>query len=117
MNYKPRLAQLESWEDFDDINDDYRALKKLKKGKISEEEFDFELGFEQEAGQGGRAGAAIEDINKGGKRMQNVGVLHGAAAKAAEKKPKPNKPRHIKGSKAKGGGRGAKALKKKKFAK
>jgi hypothetical protein len=28
--------------------------------------------------------------------MQNVGVLHGAAAKAAEKKPKPNKPRHIK---------------------
>jgi hypothetical protein len=31
MNYKPRLAQLESWEDFDDINDDYRALKKLKK--------------------------------------------------------------------------------------
>ena len=38
-------------------------------------------------------------------------------AKAAEKKPRPNKPRHIKGSKAKGGGRGAKALKKKKFAK
>jgi len=36
----------------------------LEQGKISEEEFDFELGFEQEAGQGGRAGAAIEDINK-----------------------------------------------------
>jgi sRNA-binding protein len=31
-----KRRQLESWEDFDDINDDYRALKKLKKGKISE---------------------------------------------------------------------------------
>jgi hypothetical protein len=49
--------------------------------------------------------------------MQLVPLHHGAAAKAAEKKPKPNKPRHIKGSRAKGGGQGAKALKKKKFAK
>ena len=50
-----KRRQQESREDLDDINDDYRALKKLKKGKISEEEFDFELGFEQPVG-GGRDG-------------------------------------------------------------
>ena len=45
-----KRRQAEAREDFDDINDDYRALKKLKKGKITEEEFDFELGFEQPRG-------------------------------------------------------------------
>jgi ATP-dependent RNA helicase DDX55/SPB4 len=119
-----KRRQQESREDLDDINDDYRALKKLKKGKISEEEFDFELGFEQPVG-GGRDGRerAVEKRERDDKRrgavFQNVRAsrLHGAAAKAAEKKPKPGKPRHLKNSKAKGGGRGAKAMKKKKFGK
>jgi ATP-dependent RNA helicase DDX55/SPB4 len=119
-----KRRQQESREDLDDINDDYRALKKLKKGKISEEEFDFELGFEQPVG-GGRDGRerAVEkrerDDKRRGAAFQNdrASRLHGAAAKAAEKKPKPGKPRHLKNSKAKGGGRGAKAMKKKKFGK
>lgn len=75
-----KRRQLEAREDFDDINDDYRALKKLKKGKISEEEFDFELGFEQEPGVG-KPAAALDEIHRGGKRMQQSGALHGAAAK------------------------------------
>jgi ATP-dependent RNA helicase DDX55/SPB4 len=40
-----KRRQAEAHLDFDDINDDYRSLKKLKKGKISEEEFDFEAGL------------------------------------------------------------------------
>ena len=108
---------IEAREDFDDINDDYRALKKLKKGKITEEEFDFELGFEQEGG-GRRSNAkALEEAKREAKRKQMAGTLHGAAAKAAEKAPRAKKPRHMKNSKAKGGGRGAKAMKKKKFGK
>ena len=117
-----KRRQQEAREDLDDINDDYRALKKLKKGKISEEEFDFELGFEQPVG-GGRDG---RDYVKSGDKNQNsnrqldtydkgVSRLHGAALKAADKKQKPSKPKHLKNSKAKGGGRGAKAMKKKKF--
>lgn len=121
-----KRRQQESREDLDDINDDYRALKKLKKGKISEEEFDFELGFEQPVG-GGRDGReyaenkrARDDARRNGTfgfRDDRASRLHGAAAKAADKKPKPSKPKHLKNSKAKGGGRGAKAMKKKKFGK
>ena len=106
-----KRRQAEAREDFDDINDDYRALKKLKKGKITEEEFDFELGFEQP--EGGRDRDRAEPKRKG----PAAGQLHGAARKAAEKKPKPAKPRHLKNSRAKGGGRGAKAMKKKAKAK
>jgi hypothetical protein len=51
----------------------------------------------------------LEQYNKGASRLQ------GAALKAADKKVKPSKPKHLKNSKAKGGGKGAKALKKKKF--
>ena len=60
----------------------------------------------------------LEDARRGA-AFQNdrASRLHGAAARAAEKKPKPGKPRHLKNSKAKGGGRGAKAMKKKKFGK
>ena len=121
-----KRRQQESREDLDDINDDYRALKKLKKGKISEEEFDFELGFEQPVG-GGRDGReyaenkrARDDARRNGTfgfRDDRASRLYGAAAKAADKKPKPSKPKHLKNSKAKGGGRGAKAMKKKKFGK
>ena len=121
-----KRRQQESREDLDDINDDYRALKKLKKGKISEEEFDFELGFEQPVG-GGRDGReyaenkrARDDVRRNGTfgfRDDRASRLYGAAAKAADKKPKPSKPKHLKNSKAKGGGRGAKAMKKKKFGK
>ena len=121
-----KRRQQESRENLDDINDDYRALKKLKKGKISEEEFDFELGFEQPVG-GGRDGReyaenkrARDDARRNGTfgfRDDRASRLYGAAAKAADKKPKPSKPKHLKNSKAKGGGRGAKAMKKKKFGK
>ena len=38
----------ESLEDIEEMEDDYRALKKLKKGKMTEEEFDMEIGFEEE---------------------------------------------------------------------
>jgi ATP-dependent RNA helicase DDX55/SPB4 len=111
---------LESREDVDDINDDYRALKKLKKGKISEEDFDLELGFEQPVGaaNGGMRGGGGGGGGGGGKRTAEAkGALHGAALKASMKKEKPKPPRHIKNSRGKGGGRGAKAMKKKKFAK
>ena len=119
-----KRRQQESREDLDDINDDYRALKKLKKGKISEEEFDFELGFEQPVG-GGRDGKNYAEEKRtrddarrvAGFQNDRASRLHGAAARAAEKKPKPSKPKHLKNSKAKGGGRGAKAMKKKKFGK
>ena len=119
-----KRRQQESREDLDDINDDYRALKKLKKGKISEEEFDFELGFEQPVG-GGRDGRDYAkerrthgDARRGaGIQNDRASRLRGAAARAAEKKPKPSKPKHLKNSKAKGGGRGAKAMKKKRFGK
>ena len=110
-----KRRQAEAREDFDDINDDYRALKKLKKGKITEEEFDFELGFEQPEGGGGRD--RDRDRAEPKRKGPAAGQLHGAARKAAEKKPKPAKPRHLKNSKAKGGGRGAKAMKKKAKAK
>jgi ATP-dependent RNA helicase DDX55/SPB4 len=114
-----KRRQQEAREDLDDMNDDYRALKKLKKGKISEEEFDFELGFEQPIG-GGRDGREYRKDTNDARSVQTkmhheASRLHGAALKAAEKKPRPNKPRHLKRSKAKGGGKGAKALKKKKF--
>lgn len=29
------------------MEDDYRVFKKLKKGKMTEEEFDFEIGFDE----------------------------------------------------------------------
>jgi hypothetical protein len=46
--------------------------------RYAEEEFDFELGFEQEAGDAKKAAlakvAAADAINK---RLQNAGILHG----------------------------------------
>ena len=42
----------------------------------------------------------------------NHGALQGAALKASMRKPRDNKPRHLKNSKAKGGGRSKKAVKK-----
>jgi ATP-dependent RNA helicase DDX55/SPB4 len=66
-----KRRQQESREDLDDINDDYRALKKLKKGKISEEEFDFELGFEQPVG--GRARRSRTRRGKTRARRQTTG--------------------------------------------
>ena len=62
-----KRRQAEAREDFDDINDDYRALKKLKKGKITEEEFDFELGFEQP--EGGRDRDRAEPKRKDRRRV------------------------------------------------
>lgn len=38
----------ESLADIEEMEDDYRALKKLKKGKMTEEEFDLEIGFDEE---------------------------------------------------------------------
>jgi ATP-dependent RNA helicase DDX55/SPB4 len=107
-----KRRQQEAREDFDDINDDYRALKKLKKGKLSEEEFAFELGIENSDGVTVRQGA-FSAVSTSHRRGQTTGQLYGAALRAAEKKPRPAKPRHLKNSKAKGGGRGAKAMKKK----
>ncbi|ABP00873.1 predicted protein, partial [Ostreococcus lucimarinus CCE9901] len=37
----------ESRADIEEMEDDYRALKKLKKGKMTEEEFDLEIGFDE----------------------------------------------------------------------
>ena len=39
----------ESLADIEEMEDDYRALKKLKKGKMTEEEFDLEIGFDEES--------------------------------------------------------------------
>jgi len=38
----------ESLADIEEMEDDYRALKKLKKGKMTEEEFDLEIGFDED---------------------------------------------------------------------
>ena len=46
------------------------------------------------------------------KQPANHGALQGAALKASMRKPRDNKPRHLKNSKAKGGGRSKKAVKK-----
>jgi len=111
-----KRRQAEAQDDFDDLDDDYRALKKLKKGKISEEEFDFELGFEQPDGMSKRdRELAAERAGKKQLHKQpntNHGALQGAALKASMRKPRDNKPRHLKNSKAKGGGRSKKAVKK-----
>lgn len=110
-----KRRQVEAQDDFDDLDDDYRALKKLKKGKISEEEFDFEMGFDQPDGMSKRdRELAAERAGKKHHHKQpaNHGALQGAALKASMRKPRDNKPRHLKNSKAKGGGRSKKAVKK-----
>lgn len=110
-----KRRQVEAQDDFDDLDDDYRALKKLKKGKITEEEFDFEMGFEQPDGMSKRdRELAAERAGKKHHHKQpaNHGALQGAALKASMRKPRDNKPRHLKNSKAKGGGRSKKAVKK-----
>jgi len=38
----------ESKADLEELDDDYRALKKWKKGKMTDEEFDLEIGFDEE---------------------------------------------------------------------
>ena len=110
-----KRRQVEAQDDFDDLDDDYRALKKLKKGKISEEEFDFELGFEQPDGMSKRdRELAAERAGKKQHHKQptNHVAMQGAALKASMRKPRDNKPRHLKNSKAKGGGRSKKSVKK-----
>ena len=110
-----KRRQVEAQDDFDDLDDDYRALKKLKKGKISEEEFDFEMGFEQPDGMSKRdRELAAERAGKKQHHKQptNHVAMQGAALKASMRKPRDNKPRHLKNSKAKGGGRSKKAVKK-----
>ena len=110
-----KRRQVEAQDDFDDLDDDYRALKKLKKGKISEEEFDFELGFEQPDGMSKRdRELAAERAGKKqhNKQPTNHVAMQGAALKASMRKPRDNKPRHLKNSKAKGGGRSKKSVKK-----
>lgn len=39
----------ESRADIEEMEDDYRALKKWKKGKMTDEEFDLEIGFDEES--------------------------------------------------------------------
>jgi ATP-dependent RNA helicase DDX55/SPB4 len=108
-----KRRQMEAQDDFDDLDDDYRALKKWKKGKISEEEFDLELGFEQPDGLSKRDRELAQEVQAAKKNGQPAhGALQGAALKASMKKPRDNKPRHLKASKAKGGGRSKKKVKK-----
>ena len=49
-----KRRQIETREELDELDDDYRALKKWKKGKISEEEFEFELGWDENPNQAGK---------------------------------------------------------------
>ena len=103
-------------------------LKKLKKGKISEEEFDFELGFEQPVG-GGRDGREYAENKRARDDARAFEPHRGAGATTerracteppqsrGQKAKATSKPKHLKAPRPRGGGRGAKAMKKKKFGK
>ena len=44
--FKRRKEELRA--DIEEMEDDYRALRKVKKGKMTEEEFDLEIGFDED---------------------------------------------------------------------
>ena len=59
-----KRRQIETREELDELEDDYRALKKWKKGKISEEEFEFELGWEENPSTAGKVRVKENDDDK-----------------------------------------------------
>ena len=107
-----KRRQIETREELDELDDDYRALKKWKKGKISEEEFEFELGWEENPNQAGkvRIKEGEKDKNKylahpssSGKKQQRKEDLYRNGDDLWKKEKK--KPKHVKQSK---GGQGKK---------
>ena len=107
-----KRRQIETREELDELDDDYRALKKWKKGKISEEEFEFELGWEENLNQAGkvRIKEGEKDKNKylahpssSGKKQQRKEDLYRNGDDLWKKEKK--KPKHVKQSK---GGQGKK---------
>ena len=107
-----KRRQIETREELDELDDDYRALKKWKKGKISEEEFEFELGWEENPNQARkvRIKEGEKDKNKflaypssSGKKQQRKEDLYRNGDDLWKKEKK--KPKHVKQSK---GGQGKK---------
>ncbi len=105
-----KRRQIETREELDELDDDYRALKKWKKGKISEEEFEFELGWEENPNQAGkvRIKEGEKDKNKylahpssSGKKQQRKEDLYRNGDDLWKKEKK--KPKHVKQSKGEQG--------------
>jgi ATP-dependent RNA helicase DDX55/SPB4 len=107
-----KRRQIETREELDELDDDYRALKKWKKGKISEEEFEFELGWDENPNQAGKV-----RIKEGEKDENNFLAHPSSSGKQQQRKEdfyrngddlwmkEKKKPKHVKQSK---GGQGKK---------
>jgi len=108
-----KRRQIETREELDELEDDYRALKKWKKGKISEEEFEFELGWDENPNQAGKV--RIKETDKDEKNT--FSAHHSSSGKQQQRKEdlyrngddlwrkEKKKPKHVKQSK---GGQGKK---------
>lgn len=79
---QPRLTaakrrQLEARQELDELNDEYALLRKLKKGKISEREYDVAAGLSEDEGGGAAAGAGGKGAK--GKKGGNSSTVTGTA--------------------------------------